>query len=199
MIGVDVRSNISQVVAEFRSDTRGLVPKATERALNRALDQAATEAKRLIGGARGRYNVKVGVVEKAFKKIKASTKGAGVLVAILRVAGARIALIQFSPSERTVRTAHGKRRAVSVKVLRGGERKVVKGGFIGTLRGGTSEGTKGIFRRTGRERYPIKFRRSVSIPQAFSKDVVLAAVKKVASESFTKNFEQQIRFLGERR
>lgn len=191
MIAVDVRSNISSVLAEFRADTREVVSTATVRALNRALDQSATAGTREI---RKRYNVKAAVVAKALKKIRAS-KRLGGLVAILRVEGARIPLIEFDAREKKVKSARGPRRAVSVKVLVGGERKVVAGGFVGTHGG---SGTRGIFKRTGRGRYPIKYRRSVSIPQAFTNETVLEVVKRVAAESFRSNFAQQIRFLGSR-
>lgn len=190
MIGLNVSSNIKQVSAQFAQFATvpgSKVEKATIRALNRAVDQSQTEANRRI---RDRYNVKANVVAKAMKKRYASGRGVS-LFSELRVQGARIPLIEFSASERRVRSAKGPRRGVTVRVMRGGQRKIVKGGFIATARGG-----RGIFKRKGRARYPIEYLRSVSIPRAFMNDAVIAAVKKIAGASFVRNFEQQVRFLG---
>jgi hypothetical protein len=197
MISVNVSSNIRQVTAQwsaFATAPESRVRKATERALNRALDQSQTEASRRI---RDRYNVKAQVVSRALKKMRASARGDR-LFAELRVQGARIPLVEFSATERRVRTKAGLRRGVSVRVLRGGQRKLVPGAFMQMV-GGSLAGNRTIFKRAGVARYPIKFLRSVSIPQAFLNKAVIAAVKSVAAASFTRNFVQQVRFMGSAR
>jgi hypothetical protein len=50
--------------------------------------------------------------------------------------------------------------------------------------------------RRGRERYPIKSLRSVSVPQQFANKVVREAVDVAVRESFDKNFRQQLKFLS---
>ena len=69
VIGVDVRSNIKDVIADFQALSDRVGNKATVRALNRAQDQAATEASRRI---RDVYNVRHAAVLKAMKKKRAS-------------------------------------------------------------------------------------------------------------------------------
>jgi hypothetical protein len=188
MIGVSVTSNVKEVSANFALSTVKL-EKATVRALNRAVDQSATAANR---GIRERYNVKAQVVANALKKLYASGHSI-VLFSEIKVRGSRIPLAEFVPREKTVtvkatRFGHT-RKAVSVKVLRAGARKTVKGGFLTG---------RGIFKRVGKERYPIKFLRSVSIPQAFLQKTIIKDVQKIARDSFERNLLQQVRFLGSR-
>lgn len=182
MIHVDLRSNLKKVSADFRALTENIKEKATVRALNRALDQSATAANREI---RKVYNLKVAVVAKAFKKKYAREKMV-YPVAVLEVSGSRIGLIEFDAKQ--------VRRGVSVRVRRGGRRKTRKGAFIATTRSGYT----GVFERRGRERYPIKNLKSITLPRAFTNAAVIKAVKQVARESIVKNFKQQLQFLGSR-
>jgi hypothetical protein len=198
MIGVSVRSNLKFVLAEFSVRAED-VNKATFRALNRALDQSATAANREI---RKRYNVKAAIVSAAMKKKRAREKST-YPVAVLEITGARLGLANFDARERIVKSARGRRRGVSVKVLVGGDRKLVQGGFLATRRykhwrDGSDQAHTMIFKRVGRERYPIKTLRSISIPGAFAHEVVQKAVRAVAIDSFERNLRQQIRFLGSR-
>jgi hypothetical protein len=179
MINVDVRSNLDEVKAEFHRFSYGLQEKATVRALNRALDQAATETVRRI---RDVYNVKARAVHAAMKKDKADG-GFRLANATLKIRGARIPLIEFG--------ARWSRRnpGATVLIKKGGGRKTLRGSFIG-VHGKT--GKRQVFVRLGKKRYPIKTLRSLSLPQAFVKKTVLAAVKAKAGDSFTKNFRQQV-------
>lgn len=182
MIGVDVRSNLKQVAAEFRQYTEKVTDKALVRALNRALDQSATAANREI---RKTYNLKASAVAKTFNK-KRTFQGSLLPAATLEIKGARIGLIEFA--------ARQNRTGVSVSIKVGGGRKTVPHAFITTVRSGYT----GVFRRTGKARYPIKTLRSISVPRAFLNRVVLQAVKAVAVTSFMTNYRQQIKFLGAR-
>lgn len=190
MIGVDVRHNLDRVEAELKMLGDVVKDKATVRALNRALDQTATQTSREI---RKVYNIRHKAVMAALKKLRANKNR---LWSTLRIQGARIPLIEFD-----ARWRPGQKIGATVKVKVAGGRKPVRGGFIaaGTrnnYRGGGSAGMLQVFRRVGPDRYPIRSLRSISLPQAFANQVVLAAVKKVASESFLKNLRQQIKYLG---
>ena len=55
-----------------------------------------------------------------------------------------------------------------------------------------------VWVRTGRERYPIKVLRGISIPLTLRNKAVMDAVKSVARQTFDKNFRQQIKFLRNR-
>lgn len=205
MIGVDVRSNMREVQADFRARTGAIRDKATVRALNRALEQTATEASRKL---RARYTFKHAAVQKAMKKIKATSAS---LTATLELRGRRISLIEFraravnpwnEPGRAHRRTGGG----VSVQVKVGGGRKIIPHAFIATTRAGY----RGVFIREsepgapkltgGYQPYGVDNRivnlRSVSLPKAFQERSVLEAVKKVSRDSFEKNYRQQIRFLN---
>jgi hypothetical protein len=221
MIGVDVRSNMREVLAEFRARTAAIKDKAIVRALNRALDQTATEASREI---RKVYNIKHAAVLKAMKKTKATSAS---LTSTMTLRGRRIGLIEFAA--RAVNPWNVKGRGhkpgggVSVQIKRAGGRTLIKGAFIaaGTAnnyKGGGSAGMLQVWRRIGYEaaisrgvrwnslggwreggargEEPIISLRSISLPKAFQDKAVLAAVKKVSNASFTKNYKQQIQYLN---
>ncbi len=221
MIGVDVRSNIREVTAEFRARSAAIKDKATLRALNRALDQTATEASREI---RKVYKLKHAAVLKAMTKKKAT---AASLTAVLALRGRRIGLIEFAARAVNPWNVKGRRHkpggGVSVQIKVAGGRTLIKGAFIaaGTAnnsRGGGSAGMLQVWRRIGydaaagrgirwnalggwreggaRGEEPIISLRSISLPKAFQDKAVLAAVKKVSTESFTKNFAQQVKYLN---
>lgn len=194
MIAVDVRSNIREVSANFSGAQKNL-EKATERALNAAVRKANTVSSKRI---RDRYNLKTAVVSKALHNEYASRRLV-VMFSELQVRGRPIPLVEFSANEKTVRvkTKHwGKTRfGVSVKVLRGGKRKDVKGGFMVTT-GGSLAGKRSIFKRVGKNRYPIKFLSSVSIPTAFLNRTIQQAVKSEGTDAFNKTLQQQLKFLS---
>jgi hypothetical protein len=186
---VDVRSDMKRVIAEFNVLQDTVVNKATYRALNRALDAAATATSREM---RREYNVRHRAILAAMKKRRASKNSH---FARLMIEGARIGLIEFD-------ARHSRRQAgASVKVKVQGARKIVTGAFIATRRWQSwqdkgEQSHRGVFRRVGKERYPIRYLRSVSIPQAFANKAVVEAVDRLAREAFVKNYEQQLRFLS---
>ena len=204
MIGVSVRSNVGAVLAEFRALKAGIKDKATERALNRAMDSAATETKKKI---REVYNVRLAAISRALKKKPAHGKQA-VQVATLRVRGTRFGLIEFSATAIKPWNVKGKNRrkggGVSVRIKKSGGRKLIKHAFIAA----TGTGYRGVFIRLskappgyrlkgGGQAYkdPIVNLRSISVPAAFMHDAVIAAVQQAARDSFVKNFRQQVKYL----
>lgn len=197
-VRVDVRTDIKRAIVEFRS-FRGDVDKATYRALNRAIDKVATETGREI---RKEYNVRQGVIRAALKKQRAYK---GKLFARLVVEGVRLGLIHFAARAVNPWNVKGHRRrpggGVSVKIKVKGARKLIRGAFItastaNNFTGGGSMGMKQVWRRQSKARDSMLTLRSLSVPQAFANQAVLAALEKVAVETFNKNFAQQIRYLS---
>ncbi len=179
-VRVSVRSDMKRMVAEFALE-RKKANKATMRALNRALDKVATETGREI---RKTYNVKAGAIRKALSKRRASGSN---LSARMIVEGVRLGLIEFD-----ARWTRKMPIGATVRIKVAGGRKPVRGAFIAS---NTATGYRGVWRRVGRERYPIRNLRSISIPQAFSNKAVVAALEKHAAETFNKNLLQQLRYL----
>lgn len=188
---VDVRGDMRAAMADLQAVRETVVNKATYRALNRALDRVATEASREI---RKVYNVRHRAVLATMRKRRASS---GSLFAQLRLEGPRIGLIEFDA--RWDRRSQG--ATVRVRVRSG--RRTVRGSFIATRRwadrSGGDHAHRGVFRRAGKARFPIRYLRAISIPQAFANESVLRAVDAVSRAEFVKAYEQQLRFLGVRR
>jgi len=196
---VSVRSDVRRAVVEIQKLREDVSTKATYRALNRALDKVATETGREI---RKVYNVKQRAIKSALRKRRAHPKS---LFARLIVEGVRLNLIEFAARAVNPWNVPGRRRrpggGVSVQVKRASGRKVIRGAFItaataNNARGGGSAGMRQVWTRVGADRLPIRTLRSLSVPQAFSNQAVLAALRTVAAETFNKNFQQQIRFLS---
>jgi hypothetical protein len=198
LASVSVRTDVRRAVLEIRDLRETVATKATFRALNRSLDKVATETGREI---RKVYNVRQRAITSALRKRRAHSKS---LFARLIVEGVRLGLIEFAARAVNPWNVKGRRRkpggGVSVQVKVGGGRKLIQGAFItaasaNNATGGGSEGMRQVWRRAGAARLPIKNLRSLSVPQAFANQAVLAALRRVADETFHKNFSQQIRFL----
>ncbi len=183
MIQANVSSNLDKVLAEFTIVTNNLADKAAVRALNRAADQTKTEAKRQIAAV---YNLKSSA---AAEQIATSKAFAGRLVATVTVRGRAIPLVQFD-----ARWKQGQPGGATVKVKRGGNRKNIRGAFIARMKSGHT----GVFVRQGGARLPVRELYTIGLPRMFLAKVVQDAVRKVATESFEKNFRQQIQYLTTR-
>lgn len=198
LASVSVRTDVKRAVVEIHKLRDDVSKKATFRALNRALNKVATETGREI---RKVYNVRQRAIMNALRKRRAHTKS---LYARLIVEGARLGLIEFAARAVNPWNVKGRKRkpggGVSVQIKVAGGRKVIQGAFItaataNNARGGGSAGMRQVWRRAGAARLPIRNLRSLSVPQAFANEAVLRALRTVASDTFNKNFAQQIRFL----
>jgi hypothetical protein len=196
---IDVRSNIKQVMAGISIDQKN-VSKATVIALNRTAQQLRTEAGREV---RKVYNLKLRAVRAASKILRAH-RSMSFPRAEVHFFGRNIPLIEFEARAVKPWNVKGRKRnpggGVSVRVKVGGARKLVRGAFISALtsnnlRGGGSAGIRAVFRREGRERYPIRNLRSISIPSAFAQRAVSDALLRFADNRFDKNLTDAVRFL----
>ncbi len=135
-----------------------VAPKKTSiavvRAVNRGTTAARTFAARTVSKDMG---LAVGVVKKNIDMQKASSKteARGILRASLR----RIPLINFGA--RGPEPSRGRGRGVSYKI--GGGRKRIKSGFITDV----GSGHRGVFKRAGLDRLPIREKFGPSIGRVF--------------------------------
>lgn len=181
MIQLSMQSNIREAIAHIDALSAAVQDKATLRAINRTVDAVATEANREI---RKVYRIKARDVSRAITKQRAHKRQAVMTGAVI-IRGRGLNLIDFG--------ARQNRRGVAVRVLVSGPRKTIPGAFIAT---NTRTGFRGVFRRVGRERYPIVNLRSVSLPQAVRNKVVQSAIRKAADATFLKTFNQQLAYLA---
>src|SRR5258708_27201712 len=185
----DVRSNIDQVTATIGALSDRLKERAIMRSINRAVDSTATESSRII---RQTYNLRHSAILAALTKHKASRVG---LTGDVTFKGGRVPL-----SELQAQWRQGQPVGAAAKIFVGGSRIAYRGAFIAAATrnnptGGGSAGILQVYKRVGRERYPIRVLRGISIPLTMRNKVVIEAVRKVASDTFTNNFSQQIKHL----
>lgn len=184
MIKMSMESNVREIGARINALADGVQNTATLRAINRAVDAVSTEANKEV---RKIYRIRAQVVRRAITK-KRAFRGQAVLSGAVVFRGKRLNLSDFN--------ARQTKKGVSVQVLVDGPRKVLPGVFIAT---NTATGFRGVFRRVGKSRYPIKNLKSVSVPQAIGNKIVDAALRKVAHDTFRKNFAQQLTYLTSKR
>lgn len=188
-VKIDVRSNINEVVATIRALPDRLKERAIVRSINRSVDAIATESSSQI---REVYNLKHRAILAALTKHKASKV---TLTGDVTFKGRRVPLIEFQ--------AHwhqGQPVGATAKIFVGGQRVPYRGAFIAAARsnnarGGGSAGIDQVWIRVGRDRYPIRVLRGISIPLTVRNKAISAAIRKTAVQTFTKNFYQQIRYL----
>lgn len=188
-VKIDVRSNIDQVVATVTALPDRLKERAIMRSVNRAVDVVATESSREI---RKVYNLKHSAILSALTKHKATRV---TLTGDVTFKGRRVPLIEFE-----ARWRRGQSVGATAKIFVGGKRTTYKGAFIAAstsnnATGGGSAGMQQVWVRVGRAQYPIRTLRGISIPLTLRNKAVSDAIRKLASDAFTKNFSQQIKFL----
>jgi len=200
MIELNVESNIDQVRLQFNNLAWNIEEKATIRALNRAGDQSVTAANREI---RRVYTISAAFARRQIRVVNRASKGR--LYFTIRIFSRRIPLAEFRPRQT--------QRGVSVAIKRG-SRKLIPRAFLATM----PSGHVGVFARIyGKERPDPQFRfgsgsgarkrrwgepdipigelTTLSVPRMFLERTVHAAVKRVARDSFNRNFQQQVNFL----
>lgn len=201
MIDARMSSNVNRVRLRFSMMASGFEEKAAVRALNRAGDQTVTAIGREI---RRVYNVSARLAREQTKVRDRARKGK--LNFTIRIFSRRIPLIEFA--------ARQTRRGVTVQVKKGGSRKLIARSFLAKMDSGhqgvmvrsSTAGGKGRFFRFGRGSgkagrkwgdpdTPIAELTTLSLPRMFVEKSVRAAVSRIATESFRRNFEQQLKFL----
>lgn len=174
MISMDINSQAATTALK-RQSAAG--KKAMLRTLNELAKAGRTEASREI---KKTYNVKSAPVKKAIELIKAKP---GRLVAIIRAAGRRIPLIEFSGRE-------GK-RGVTVKIKKATGTIRVPGAFIAVSR----FAGRTIFERAGAARLPIIPQTGPSIVQMFKNRDVINRVRNRIARDAAKIFRRQYNFI----
>lgn len=187
MIRVEIKSNIEDVRRRFATLAKDVEEKATVSALNRTATTVRAAAVREI---RKEYpGLKAGGIRDELAITRATRAR---LEATVTLRGSRIPLINFG--------ARQTRRGVSVQVKRG--RTIIPHAFIATMK----NGHRGVFVRIkggkplqfrygpgsriakkGRD-LPIAELTGISLPRAFVNRNVQAVLKRLAADTFTKNF-----------
>ena len=167
---MDVKlEGLDKVLAVLNPD---IVTKATAATLNTLGEQLKTQTTKEV---RQTYNVKASGLKSKLKTTKATWSNLKWSMEV--PSDKRVNLIHFGA--RKVATG------VSVKILKDGDRKVIKGAFIGNK-------GKTVFKRKGKERLPIKTVTAMSPSQMISvklRDKKIEEARKKAPEQFKKTFD----------
>lgn len=209
MVTISIESNFKEVkkkMSALHDDIRG---KALAAAINRTADKGRTEATRQISSV---YAIKQTDVRPNVLVRKASAKGGYQLVAIIEAFPRRrghrsrnVAL--FSPKQKSGRKTKSIRfkigqkwitkdvrigGGVTVKIKRGGPRKMIEGAFIG------NKGRTVFIRENGASRLPIKAVETIDIPQMFNSRRINNAIIRKIEQEFPVEAERAMRYFIER-
>lgn len=194
---IDVRSNVTQVLARMQRYREDVVDKAIPRALNRVGEQARTYAARKLREAG--YNFKRAEILDAIRLVKANSARKRITMYVRRRAKL---LLQFDARE----TKDG----VTVKVK--GQRKLIRGAFIGQLRNGDravfiedKNAGKVVLRRArqykhgsrgGWQAYPVRKLYGPSVGGAYKNEQVLSDMQRYVAAAFEKRLAHEVRQLS---
>lgn len=159
---------------------KGRAPHAVARAINRSASTVRTHAARELSTDLG---LRVGVVKEHLELSRATAVHP---VASITVRGRRIPLIDFGA--RGPEPSRGRGRGVSYRLPKGRGR--VPDAFITTMK----SGHRGVFRRTGKRRLPIRELFGPSLPFVFSRDAIVRTLKERYRDAMLTNLTHEIEF-----
>lgn len=139
-VGIIVKWDRSQIAALETGPLKGALRRALRKAGASALRDMKSEASKRI---RARKRIKARYITRALTLRRAKGSDIGDMEWSIEVSGEAVPLVAYP--------ARQMRKGVSVEVNRG-KRTLIKGAFISTMR----SGHKGVFRRDGKARLPIK-------------------------------------------
>lgn len=188
-ISVDTKELTTQFM-KLKNVKNGAV-KAVTRGLNVAAAKMKSTAKEPI---RNEYLItKMASVTKSFKVDKASYAN---MSAAFKSNGRPVALSYFVYSRNRFPGVKGAPTTLAVVKKRGGG---YTGGFVAGVQWHSENGDagvhKGIFRRVGKERYPIEQLYGPSATELLNNEAVRARVDEIAVTAFDKEFNRQVNYL----
>jgi hypothetical protein len=151
----------------LRKFAKLLDPKKVSRATINALNQTATEYRKItVNEAAKIFNLPKRRIKKDSQGkdttyVKRARKGQE--SAAIEYRGKRPGLQNFSPNKAMV----NKKKPPKVRIKKGGPVTVIEKGFFAT-----ASGSRGLFERAGKKRYPISRRTGPSMKQMYEDDAI---------------------------
>lgn len=181
---ITIKHNFPEVQRKLDALQKDIAQKATVRAVNRTLEQAKTRMSRAI---RAEFNIKAAKVNASLRVKRASYHGG-----VYRIEGMLESPSQRGRSINVINfDARKSARGVTVKILRAGGRKEIKGAFIG------NDG-RTVFRRVDKARLPIVAIQTIDVQQMFNTQRINALVVRMIEDKFPEIFEREARYYTER-
>jgi hypothetical protein len=173
----------------------GEAPKALARAMNRATENARTEAARRISR---RYAIKISAAKRKMGKVKLASPQR--LIAQFVTVDRRPGLYLFGPHPAEPGTGGPGKRSLKVRVLRENSPKKIRAAFIAPLRSGNIHVTKRIpdtRMASNPKKEKVRALYGPAVPQMLGQESVLAEVERVAAERLDARLDHEIaRVLG---
>lgn len=163
-----------------------VVRKAVRSSIRKTVAKLKTFVRKRV---RQRYNVPARVVAR-HTKLQHFFQSRDKPFSILAYVGSKIGLINFGARPRIMRTARGKRRGVTVQVLKDEPRKLVTSvpAFIAT---GANQ-NRHVFARTSEARYPIVALTGPAVAQMVSHDEIIDQADKFTGQELPKQFANEM-------
>lgn len=184
MLSISIKTNFPDVLRQLKQLQDDLAARALASALNKTTAQAKTAMSSEI---RGEFNIGAAKVRDALVVRKASYRaGLFTMQASLESPSQRgrsLNLINFDARQ----TPQG----VSIKIKKGGARKVIPGSFIGN-------GGRTVFIRIGKQRLPIKALQTINVAQMFNTKRINARVVQFIQDKLPAIFENEAKFFTDR-
>ena len=181
---ITITQNFPEVQRQLDKLREDVAKQATARAINRTLEQARTAMSREI---RAEFNIPARKVNDALRVNRASFRDG-----LFRIEGSLESPTKRGRSLNLINfDARQTSKGVTVKVKKGGPRKLIPGAFI------ANDG-RTVFRRVGKSRLPIKALQTIDVAQMFNTRRINAKVVQVMKERFPTIFEREVKFYTDR-
>jgi len=176
MLEFNVKTDFREVERMLTKSQRTILPKATSSALNKVATSVQKEAIRILAKD-------IGLPQKEIRKYLFITKATWRnLESSIKANGKRIPVHKLNAKQI--------RRGVKYKG-QDGKRRLIPGAFMKEIR---VQGVPGAYKRRGKDRFPVVFLRTVSIPHVYIKDATNKAMLRVAKVRWGKVWPHEVRY-----
>lgn len=184
---IDIRSNIREVVAEFRADASQAIDKATVAALNRTMVTARAISARELKKDYGQLPIRV--IKGQMRITRASSKK---LRAVLTFANRRIRLIRYG----VFATPRGIRGAGLPKRLMDQDGQEISRADLAHafIRRSRNRGVWNVMKRATSDRYPLQIVLAPSLAESVVEGGIYGGLRQAAIDQFEKTLRQEINF-----
>lgn len=194
---ISVQGTVQPIRDRLNALKSGLGDNAVVSALNKTVAQAQTQMSSRI---RQEFNISAADVREKLGTVRARRVGSTRFVSALTgnpFGKARRSLNVIRFLERKVTLAEGRRRRkggtltqLRFRIKKQGGKEIIAGAFIATGKGGNVL----VFRRVGKERYPIEAISTIGVPQMFTTQRINRPVREWIVANFPRIWQSEARY-----
>jgi len=177
-MSLDFEKDLKRMERELGELGKKAIPRAANSAINKTAKQAHRQAADSLFDEVGKAS---GLSKSGFKRsIMLHRSTVRTLRASLIATGKAIPLYYFGASK----------GAKGVRASAWNKKKTYKSTFIAKMK----NGKRGVFKRTGKKRLPIKQLYGPSLAKEFAGDRIIKSLKRTAGMNWPKNFDHEIQY-----